>query len=324
MRLQVGNEFDVLDGGIIGNGIFSSCTGNYLAVCQASGISILGIADGNRIGTLTLPDSGFPMGASWSPTGDDRMFETPQPWSLGQGLRMWNPETGDHLGIIGPDEFLSAAAWTGDGTAIVSDGGPGTVLRVYDSQSGDRVHDLIGGAIENVHEIAFGRGDHTHLFAVAGVSNDHTRFLMDLWDYTSSVVVDHVDAGPVFSWPDDALDSQTPIAWSPTRATLACPVATGDVRLWSADSLDWTETLDGRAGVGILHLSWSPDGCFLAAHTSDSNQGWRDGNGLVIWDVATGARVIDSPMGEIFGLDWSGPGLALASGPATVTIYDFS
>lgn len=91
---------------------------------------------------------------------------------------------------------------------------------------------------------------------------------------------------PVASW-----QGGSDAAWSPDGAVMAVGAETG-AALRDPETGEVQRTLASGIEAPVRRLEYSPDGALLAGFTGD--------NTLVVWDVATGRKLFDKPVGRLF------------------------
>ena len=189
------------------------------------------------------------------------------------------------------DEEVKAVAFSPDGTQLVSGGGNGAGLVLWDARTGQTVGSFTG---ENMTPTAVAFSPDGKLIAASGL----TRRIA-LFDPATRNVLKYLDGHK---------DSVYRFAFSPDSKRLASGDSDGVVLLWDLTSAAPPKTLaQNHPSTG--ELAFSPDGRWLASP--------RDGGTITIWDVAAGKQSRRSAAGfarSIHGLAYAADGKTLVSG----------
>lgn len=310
------------------------------------GGAIEGLANGPDQ-SFTVPDcpssSGQVLGASTSAA-----VAAGSPLPVGTSIRTYK----------GHSTYVFSAAWSPDGTRIVSADESGSV----------QVWDATTGTLKLTYQ-----GDPSGISAVAW-SPDGSRIALTGSDYSSGTfeLLTILDAakGNVLTTckaevPGVGLIGSFAVAWSPDSKKIAFARALyGDIQLCDAATGDSILTHHSQLGV-IKGIAWSPDGKLIASaggctscnengveiwnavtgdtlstyqgHASQvesvvwSPDGKRIASGgldhqINIWDATTGDTILTHPnyAGGIEGLSWSPDGTRIASGSVNSTVEIWS
>lgn len=274
-------------------------TGKLLCSASSSGNAPLGIMrpalDWSAGGMLAVA---HPKLALFSPQTCASM---PMPGQVNSGLPNWSPDgkrllvlsgntaqvldaaTGKTLATLltKPEQSFMQAAWTTDGTQIVTLVHVDFLTRATVTVEA-QVWDATTGVLVRTAKSAAGV-----LLAGAWLSPNgkylalqYPDFHTEIWDTATATRVSAIASGRIMS-----------VAWSPDGASIAFALTNpgwpktpaNKIEIWStvtgqhAASFEDRDTFEGDIGA----LAWSPDGKYLAESSAKIN----------VWDVKAGTRV---------------------------------
>ncbi|MGZ4314456.1 MAG: toll/interleukin-1 receptor domain-containing protein [Gaiellaceae bacterium] len=177
-------------------------------------------------------------------------------------------------------------------------GDAGGTVRIWDVRAHETIAELTAG--KPVVSVAFARASDT----LAVASDDGVVQLFD------------VRSGERVGKPFRARHAILTAAWSPDGRALAAGGADGGVWLWHLPSRS-PQRLGAPTG-NVAQLAFSPDGQTLAAGANDSNNPVALAGTVRLYDVASGKRVADLPVG------WQVRDLAFAPGSRTLATSLFA
>ena len=207
---------------------------------------------------------------AWSPSGDRLLtssiggiLDTPE-----VRAKVWDAASGKELvALVGHSGDVWWAAWSPDGTRIVTGGAGDGTARVWDADTGAELlafTDHVGG----VTNVAWSPDGKT----IATSSFDATA---KIWDAaTGQVIRDLYPEGhkiPVFG-----------LSWSPDGDRIATyAVDTG--RIWDATTSEELVTLTGHTDA-VWNMQWSRGGERIFTCSADGT--------VRVWDAATGVELL--------------------------------
>jgi WD40 repeat protein len=173
--------------------------------------------------------------------------------------RVWGADGSEQLVLTAHEYGTYDAAWSPDGTQILTVGGDNDV-RAWDATTGlqiDETTDLMSTAVRliwlaDTNQIIVFLADGTILQVDAATET----IINQLREHTAAI---------------------SDVTWSPDGSQLATANSDASVRLWDAGTGEQLAILEGHS-YGVNAVSWSPDGTLLAS---------GGGEGAVrLWDVA--------------------------------------
>jgi WD40 repeat protein len=198
------------------------------------------------------------------------------------------------LAYSGHGAHVISAAWSPDGTRVVS-GGDDTTLQVWDAKSGKK---LWGYTFPTV-------GGFNGVFAVAW-SADGKRIAGG--DFAGKVIVFDAAAGtPQLTLTNLADSFVSGVAFSPDGARIAAGTGTNGIHIWNVATgkLLLTYTKHTRP---VFRIAWSPDGTRIASASDDGS--------VQVWDPTTGTTALTytDHHAPVWAVAWSPDGKRIASG----------
>jgi WD40 repeat protein len=193
--------------------------------------------------------------------------------------------------VLVAEKEANAVAFSPDGTQLVSGGGRGAGLMLWDARTGQAVGSFSG---ENMTPSAVAFSPDGKLIAASGL----TRRIA-LYDPVSRTAIRYLDGHK---------DSVYRFAFSPDSKLLASGDGDGVLLLWDLSSTAPPRTLASHH-PSTGELAFSPDGRSLVSP--------NDGGLISMWDVATGKKTRQSAPGfatSIHGLAYAADGKTLVSG----------
>jgi WD40 repeat protein len=260
----------------------------------ASGAEILNIALG--VGCFTASN------VVWAPSGD-RIIAVPQ--YCDYAPRIFDAKSGELLISLAsqPGGANFSAAWSPDGTAILTGSQDGTA-RIWDVQTGGKRAEILAHR-DYITQVAWSPGGDY----LATASLDNTA---GIWDAATGEL-QHELTG--FS------DDVSGIAWSPDSEKIVAVSLDASAQVWDAETSELIMPLIGHEDQ-ILDVAWSPDGEHIA---TDS----RDGTAR-IWEANSGQELFSfrnnrSEEAALNSIDWSPDGdQLLVMGSVLNQIWDLS
>ena len=166
--------------------------------------------------------------------------------------------------VIGHSVSINSAAWSPDGTRIVS-GGDDSTVRIWDAQTGESVGKY-DGHIGYINSAAWSP-DGTRI--VSGGSDSTVR----IWDAQTGESVGKYEghSGTIRS-----------VAWSPDGKRIVSGGYDSTVRIWDAQTGESVGKYEWHSGT-IWSVAWSPDGTRIVSGGNDCT--------VRIWDAQTGESV---------------------------------
>lgn len=165
-------------------------------------------------------------------------------------VKLWNIETGAHLGTVQTDTgFVFGLAWSPDNTALAT-GSADTVVRVWEVKNNQCLH-MLAGHEHWVAQVAWCPDGQQ----LASCSGDGT---VKIWDLATETCLQTLKES-AWIWS---------VVWSPDRSLLAYSTADGFIKL--CDTTTWTllTTLAGHTAQ-VTRLGFSPCGTLLASGSYD-------------------------------------------------------
>jgi WD40 repeat protein/energy-coupling factor transporter ATP-binding protein EcfA2 len=259
-----------------------------------TGIELLNIA--LRVDCYTASN------VAWSPSGD-RIIVVPQ--YCDYDPRVFDASSGELLISLEsqPGQSNFSAAWSPDGTAILTGSQDGTA-RLWDSQTGHKQSEIPAHR-DYITQVAWSPGGEY----LATASLDDTA---RIWDAETGEL-QHELGG--FS------DDVSGLAWSPDGEKIVAVSLDARAQVWDTETGELIMPLIGHEDQ-ILDVAWSPGGGYIA---SDS----RDGTAR-IWDANTGRKSLSfsnnrSEEAALNSIDWSPDGdRLLVMGSEINQIWDLS
>lgn len=169
-------------------------------------------------------------------------------------LRIWNAETGEHLGTLeGHTHYVRCVAWAPTETLVAS-GGDDKTLKIWAVEENPIQHISLKGHTGWVYSVAWDK-DAKHL-----ISGD-SRGKLILWEHTNGQWHKALSVSTRYS---QKINS---IAWSPTEKSLvAVGAANGTLFLFNIQTGKHLQILFSK---GICALAWSLDGTRIAVAAGD-------------------------------------------------------
>jgi WD40 repeat protein len=239
--------------------------GRTLATAVRDGRIVLwDVATGRT--ALVLARAGAVRRIAFSPNG-----RTVAGAGTGFTVKTWESATGREVFALGGHSGeIQAVKFSPDGRALASCGRDGTV-RIWDAASGRDLLVLRGHAMA-VNDLAFSPDGRT----IASVSDDAT---VKLWDLRETAEQEAIAAHPL---------GVHALAISPDGRTIA---SVGAHRVKNSFGVEGTDTIklwDARLGREVRAFGGFHEKTTGVAFSPDGRQVAVTGNGLGIWDVATG------------------------------------
>jgi len=196
--------------------------------------------------------------------------------------------------------FAAFAAYSPDGTRIVSGGRFEGKVQVWDAQSGALLNTLAG---------------HTNRVNAVAYSPDGTRIVSGSWDGT--VRVWDAQSGAtlhILTEPDLA----KAVAYSPDGTRIASGSYDGTIRVWDAQSGTILNTLTGHTKI-VNSVAYNPDGARIVSGSWDGT--------VRVWDAQSGAAllILKGHPGAVNSVAYSPDGTRIVSGgdfDETIRVWD--
>jgi eukaryotic-like serine/threonine-protein kinase len=207
--------------------------------------------------------------------------------------RIWDSATGKELLTLDAGQVQSLA-FSPDGQRLAT--GSGTGIRIWDSRTGKQLISPEEGAVTSVAFSPDGQ-------RLASGIDTATVGMVKIWDSATGKELLGFDASaPVSS-----------VAFSPDGRRLASGSLDKTVKVWDSSTGKELFSLKGHAGQ-VSSVAFSPDGQRLASAGGDA----------MIWDTASGKRLLDLQHGGFESVTFSSDGTRLATGgnDKTVKIWD--
>jgi WD40 repeat protein/serine/threonine protein kinase len=213
-------------------------------------------------------------------------------------------EFAGHAGVV------FCVAWHPDGELVASAGGDGGkfVVKVWNAQTGKVAFEVPPGGGLEIPAVAFSP-DRQYLVTGDAIG------IVQVWNARTGAWVRTLDTHE---------RQMQGLAFSPNGEHLASVSADGVIKLWDATRLGETREprhiLQGRVGVGVRTLSFSPDGSRIAAGGEKHT--------VMIWNTHTSEelRKIEGHSGDVwatvFSPDPDGRWVATAGEDSTVKVWD--
>jgi eukaryotic-like serine/threonine-protein kinase len=187
--------------------------------------------------------------------------------SLDRTARTWDAITGSPLASLDKvHDFFLTAAYSADGSRIITGGSADNTARIWDATSGEPIGSLVGhtGLVESVVYSPDG-------VRIASGSLDNTA---RIWDARTGVqrALLRGHEGPVVS-----------VAFSPDGRHLTTASFDKTARIWDADSGRQQMVLSGHSQI-VTGSTYSPDGARLITSSFDKT--------ARVWDAKTGASLL--------------------------------
>jgi WD40 repeat protein len=281
-------------------------------------LTMFDAASGTPIYTIPVPTGGSSF-RGWSRTGDRFIVRY-----FGE-VRIYASDTGrELLKLKIPGVTSQYAAFSPDGSQLITSGMEDGVARLWDAQTGE-IQGVISG-LTQAQEIAWspvgGKA------AVCGLDGIH------LWDTNTGIEYDHLfvssceriilsqdgerifsssstssDAGiykfsrAIFSLPGIA-GFEGLSGWSPDGQQVSTDFSDGMVRVYRVDTQELVFSLDSGKTLG--GTAWSPSG--------DRILTWSQEGPTRIWDAKSGELLVESPYPNdtVFDAAWSPDGSQIA------------
>lgn len=233
--------------------------------------------------------------------GDDiRIWDWFQLWQATLDTPSTAPDPDSYLinTMMGHTNYISAIAWSPDGSKIASSDEDYTV-RLWNPHSSSDLFTL-----QHASQVVAALAWHPYSDQLASVDDSGTIYI---WNpHTGQKISEMRD-------PSDTSFAIS-LAWHPDGSLLASGSVDGYVRIWDRQDNRLISRIQAHEGQ-IFALAWHPDGSLLAS---------AGGDGFIqLWEAATG-ELIDSLAGhvdEIRALAWRPDGTQLASAGLDGTIH---
>ncbi|PLB44154.1 WD40 repeat-like protein [Aspergillus steynii IBT 23096] len=269
---------------------------------------------------------------AWSPEGS-------QLASLSMdGLRIWDPTTGECSLILEDKETSGSSIWWLDDIrlALVSDG----TIMVWNLRN-KQFMPLFQSHSHNICSMALSPGRSRLAFAskkciwisdlatssLESMRQGHTREVSSMsWSPDKSQLASLSDDNTITIWDTHSMEclcilgtsgsNLNYIAWSPDGSRLASGSYNMTIKIWDIKSQDCV-LLRGHNDA-VEQVAWSPDGSKFASASHDRT--------ILIWDPYTlkCLYTIEGHSGDVISIAWSPDGSHLASGSddTTIKIWD--
>lgn len=193
----------------------------------------------------------------WSPAGNE-LLATSLPES---NVQVWGVDGRSQLVLDGMEYGVFAAAWSPDGSQIITSSGDGLV-RLWDSVTGQSLRQLSTNDSDTVPVHIIWQPDSQDLFYV---------------NENGTMAVVNPDSREVKARSLAHTAVTGAIAFSPDGTQLATGHSDGSVRIWQANTEEPFLIFEGHT-YGVSAIAWSPDGTSLVS---------AGGDGTVrVWDIA--------------------------------------
>ncbi|KAH8797291.1 WD40-repeat-containing domain protein [Flagelloscypha sp. PMI_526] len=197
--------------------------------------------------------------------------------------------------VIQVGASVRTIALSPDGKHIVS-GSDDTTVRIWDAESGKRLHTLVGHT-QSVNSIVF--------------SPDGKRIVSGSEDRT--VRIWNAESGKQLRTLDGHTDAVESVALSPDGKRIVSGSSDSTVRIWDAESGKHLRTLGGHTGY-VWSVSFSPDGKRIVSGSQDST--------VRIWDAESGKhlRTLNRHTDSVGSVAFSPNGKRIVSGSKDGTV----
>ena len=240
-------------------------------------------------------------------TGDVRSSSTSDP------TRTWVALTGEVLVVLRHESSVASAAWSPDGTRIVTASQDGKA-HVWSTATGEEILELTG---------------HARSVRSAAWAPDGTRIVTASWDQTARVwdaatgkelrklegpgiLRRHPSGCPVF-YPWGAVSA----AWSCDGTRIVTTSSSWTAEVWDTATYAMLGTLEGHEGQ-VHSAAWSPDGKRIVTVSEDKS--------ARVWDTATHSilRKLEGHTKSVTSAAWDPDGkrIVTASEDNTARVWD--
>jgi WD40 repeat protein/DNA-binding SARP family transcriptional activator len=254
---------------------------------------------------LTLNHEGNIFDVAWSPEGERLLTASALIFTNTPGtVKVWQLASSSAGDATSGEELLefsrhtgwgvTGAAWSPDGSEVVSTGREGTA-QVWDAVTGKPRLTL------------------RESFAMSGAawSPDGQRIVTSNYD-GAITVWDAVTGSVIREYrPESEWES---VAWSLDGREIVAGAYTALVHMWDADTGTELRVLTGHGGV-VAGLDWSPAGDRLLTSSFDGT--------ARVWDMETGVELVRYDVGGYTFAAWSPDGtrIAISSGKGTLQVF---
>lgn len=268
--------------------------GQLLATGDSNLVRLWQIADGQPRLTLRGHTSRI-WAVAWSPNGQMLASGSEDQ----RGIRLWDVETGDCLGILQGDRGHSfkSVAWHPDGNILASSGNSDRIW-LWDVRRKTCLRTLQGHS-SWVVSVAWSPDGQM----LASSSQDQT---IRLWDINTGECLRTLLGHHSIIWS---------VAWSPNGEMLASGSEDQSIKIWDTQTGQCLKTLQAESSV--LSVNWSRNGAALASGNADQR--------VRVWDIQAGRclKILQGHTNMIWAIAWSPNESTLTSGcDQTVRLWD--
>lgn len=179
-------------------------------------------------------------------------------------IKIWATDSGRNLLTLKKPKGLQSVAWSPDGTKLAAGGGGDNAVRVWDANTGEKLHNLIG---------------HSDTIWSVKWSFDGSKIASGGWD--KKVIIWDATLGKSLRTIGDNKGKINSVAWSPDGSKLASCSTENTVKVWDATNGEEIQALGGFR-KSVQSVAWSPSGTMLATG------GWF--GSLKIWSFQKSLR----------------------------------